>query len=269
MFAVPSWLPRPRSRVTAFAAHLALSTLVFSLLVVVMLIYWFPGDLFFMDGGWQGLKLVAIVDLVLGPLLMLVLFKPGKPGLKFDMSMIAAFQITALALGFYTTYNQRTVAIVFADNEFATVSAKDIKEANDMLLAVNGTPKPLPKAEAFKVPLLMTPDPENFGIYLENLFNGYPGAHMRSDQHVALASNHAQLQRKQKTTVELEQLGLLTTVQKVANTQELSIDDVEVYNFRARYAGGFAVYEPESARIIDFIDSSAKIKNGEFAENDS
>jgi len=121
------------NRYSAFSIHLLLSLLVFMSLVAVMYFYWFPGDLFFMDGGWQGIKLVAIVDLVLGPLLTLCLFKRGKKGLMFDMTAIACLQIAALAYGFYATYNQRIVSIVYADNRFNTLTISEYKDASAIL----------------------------------------------------------------------------------------------------------------------------------------
>ena len=63
------------NRYSASAIHLAISLLVFLSFIAVLYFLWIPGDLFFMDGGWQGVKLVAMVDLVLGPLLTLLLFK--------------------------------------------------------------------------------------------------------------------------------------------------------------------------------------------------
>ena len=54
------------NRFSASAIHLALSLLVFLSFIAVLYFWWFPGNLFFMDGGWEGVKLVAMVDVVLG-----------------------------------------------------------------------------------------------------------------------------------------------------------------------------------------------------------
>jgi len=43
------------SKGAAFGIHLALSLLIFSSLIAMMLLFWFPGKLFFLDGGWEGL----------------------------------------------------------------------------------------------------------------------------------------------------------------------------------------------------------------------
>ena len=111
-----SW--RDLSKRSAFLIHLALSLLVFLSLVAVMATLWFPGELFFFDGGWQGLKLVALVDIVLGPALTFLLWRPRKSDLSMDMSLVALIQVAALGYGFSTTYQQRTVAVVFAENKF-------------------------------------------------------------------------------------------------------------------------------------------------------
>jgi hypothetical protein len=55
--------------------------------------------LFDIAGGWEGLRIVIAVDLVLGPLLTLVVYKAGKSSLTFDLSCIAIFQIACLGGG--------------------------------------------------------------------------------------------------------------------------------------------------------------------------
>jgi len=266
---VPSWLSARPTRGTAFAIHLTLSILVFSSLVAVMLIYWFPGDLFIMDGGWEGLKLVALVDLVLGPLLTLILFKPGKPGLKFDLSVIAAIQIAALGYGFYTTYNQRTVAVVYAEHAFYTVSAKANREADETLKQLDVVPKPVPKAQPFNIPVMLNASDYNLGEYMASVLNGYPAAYERSDQYIPIAGQAERMEKGRKSAADLERVGALERVQSAAEAHNLTLDDVEVYRYRARYAGGFALYNPEQARIIDFVRHRPPIAASDVAEKDS
>lgn len=256
------------NRGVAFAIHLTISLIVFSTLVVLMLVYWFPGDLFFMDGGWEGLKLVAMVDLVLGPALTLILFKPGKPGLKMDLSVIAAIQIVALSYGFYTTYHQRVVAVVFADNEFATVSAKDKALDDAKLLDLNLIPNTVDAARAFNIPLYLTPAPENYGEYMAEVMNNYPSGHGRSDQYVSLSDNHDQLKRNALSKEALASVGALDKVEAAAASRDVLLSEVEVYDFRARFAQGYALYDPVKARIIDYV-SYVNVAGGDaLAENE-
>ena len=250
-----NWLKMRPTRARAFGIHLLLSLLVFSSLVAVMILYWFPGDLFFIDGGWQGLKLVAMVDLVLGPALTLILFKPGKPSLILDMSMVAAIQIAALGYGFYTTHQQRTVAIVFAERGFNTLSAQDNLEADEQLLALHQQPNPLPPTAMLQVPLLLTPIPENggFGKILEDVFNGYPSPQERSDQYEPLAEHHDAIRPDALELQQLAESGALHVVERALQKRSLKPEDVEFYRFKARYASGIAVFDPETMQIVDFV----------------
>ena len=43
-----------------------------------MLFEWFPDFYYAIDGGWEGMRLIIGVDLVLGPMLTLVVFKARK-----------------------------------------------------------------------------------------------------------------------------------------------------------------------------------------------
>lgn len=249
------WLKRSPSKGVAFAIHLTLSLLVFSSLVLVMVLYWFPGELFFLDGGWQGLKLVAMVDLVLGPALTLILYKPGKPKLVFDMSLIAVLQVAALGYGFYTTHQQRTVALVFAERGFNTISAKDNIVADAQLRQVSIEPQPIPKAGLLSLPLLLTPPPADgdYGQFLEDIFNGYPGPQRRSDLYVPVAQNHDKMKADALDAAYLEERGVLSQVERSLAKRAKALDEVEIYPFKARYADGVALFDPTEHRILDYV----------------
>ena len=74
------------SRYRAAAIHLGLSALLFVALAYLVVFVWYPGFFFETDGGWEGIRIIAAVDLVVGPLLTLIVFKAGKPGLRFDLT---------------------------------------------------------------------------------------------------------------------------------------------------------------------------------------
>lgn len=248
-----SWLSMRPSKGVAFAIHLILSLLIFSTLVLMMALFWFPGDLFFIDGGWQGLKLVAMVDLVLGPALTLLLYKPGKPKLALDMSLIAAIQIGALAYGFYATHQQRTVAIVFAEQGFNTLSAQANKDADQELRKLNAEPQPLPKVGLLELPLLLSPDPENLGKHLEEILNGYPGPQERSDKFVPIAEHRESMQKGALSNADIAKAGASEEIEQSLNKLALAASNVEFYKFKARYASGIAIFDPKNLRILDYV----------------
>ena len=243
------------NRGQAFAIHLLLSLLAVSTLVFAMLVWWFPGELFLLDGGWQGLKLVAMIDLVLGPALTLLLYRPGKPGLLLDLTLIAAIQVTALAYGFVTTWQQRTVAVVYAENRFTTLSDDALQAANSDLRARDIAPRPLPDSPDRGPALLYTPPPNNddFGQYLADLMNGLPEPHERSDLFKPVSSAAKELHRRALKDEVLEQTGELALITKALEEQDLDRDAVDLHRFRSRYSSGIALFDPVRHTIIDFV----------------
>ena len=113
------------SRFQAFVIHFGISLLIFLALTWVIRTWWFPGIFFDIDGGWEGIRIIALVDLVLGPLLTLIVFKHGKPGLKLDLTLIGLFQAACLSAGIWVVHNERPLALVLVDDFFYSMSAED------------------------------------------------------------------------------------------------------------------------------------------------
>ena len=105
------------TKLKATGIHLSLSVLVFIYLTYQIVFVWYPEPYFSVDGGWQGLRLVGAVDLVLGPLITFMIFDLSKSrrAILFDLTVIAIIQFGALFYGVYMTYYQRPVAIVLID----------------------------------------------------------------------------------------------------------------------------------------------------------
>ena len=116
-------------RVRAFLIHLAISFIIFLVLAYLIITYWYPLPFFYTDGGWQGLRIIVSVNLVLGPLLTLIVYKPGKPGLKLDLTLIGLAQAAALTWGIWITYTERPVAVIYTLDHFTSVSAKLLNNA--------------------------------------------------------------------------------------------------------------------------------------------
>ena len=111
----------------AFAIHLTASAAVLSIFLGIMWFVWYPAPYFAINGGWTVLRILAGVDVVLGPLLTLIVFKPGKPSLRFDMSVIVMLQVAALAYGGLLIYQQRPAFTVFAVDRFTAIPAAEVE----------------------------------------------------------------------------------------------------------------------------------------------
>ena len=102
--------------------------MIFVALLAIILLVWFPGILFQIDGGWSGLQIVIGVDLVLGPLLTLIVFKAGKPSLKFDLTCIGLFQALCLAGGVAVVYSERPIALILAYDTIYSLAADEFRD---------------------------------------------------------------------------------------------------------------------------------------------
>jgi hypothetical protein len=122
----------------AFLFHLAISAASATALVAAAVWLWFPLPYFVTDGGWQGIRLVFLIDVVLGPCLTLVVYnrKKTRRALAFDYLVIALLQVSALGFGIWTVFSQRTVLVVLADGAFYTVDAETAVRLGDRGAAV-------------------------------------------------------------------------------------------------------------------------------------
>src|SRR5229473_8264521 len=132
------------SRIKAFSIHLGISTIIFLILLFFIVFIWYPYPYFSTDGGWQGIRIVAGVDMVLGPLLTLIVFKSGKRGLKLDLTLIGLLQAAALAWGVLIVHDQRTALVVFANGGFYSLNGDQIWRAGEHAAAVAKAAKPVP-----------------------------------------------------------------------------------------------------------------------------
>jgi len=115
------------TRVRAASLHLGISALVAVISVTSMILVWYPPPLFQLLGGFELLLLIVGVDVTLGPLLTFVVFKSGKKGLKFDLSVIAFLQLSALIYGASVVFVARPGYIVFVKDRFELVRVADIE----------------------------------------------------------------------------------------------------------------------------------------------
>jgi hypothetical protein len=129
-----------------------MSLVILGLVATIIIMVWYPGFLFMADGGWQGLRLVALVELVMGPLLTFVVFRSGKRGLRSDLVTIGLLQGAALCGGIYVVASERPIAVVFVDGSFFSVSRGDFEDAGVAVPDLSRFPGAYPKWLAVDIP---------------------------------------------------------------------------------------------------------------------
>ncbi|MEQ8486049.1 MAG: hypothetical protein RIB46_16955 [Pseudomonadales bacterium] len=113
------------NRFGAFLVHLGISLIIFAGLAALVLFVWYPDFFFAADGGWEGIRIIILVDLVAGPLLTLIVYNRDKPSLRTDLAIIAVFQAACLTAGTYVVYSERPLALVYVDGRFTSMAADD------------------------------------------------------------------------------------------------------------------------------------------------
>lgn len=114
------------SRYRASSIHFALCLIVATLLLSLFWFVWYPYPLFKAVGGQEIFLMLLGIDVLLGPLLTLVVFKGGKKSLKFDLAVIGAVQVAALAYGVFTLLSGRPVFVAAVGHKFDLIQASEI-----------------------------------------------------------------------------------------------------------------------------------------------
>jgi hypothetical protein len=209
------------TRKRAFLSHFCLSALIVLTVLTVILLLWYPPPFLQIVGAFDVIKILIAVDLILGPLLTLILFKPGKKGLMFDMSMVAALQLCALVYGVHTLYIERPYYTVFVVDRFQILAERDIDKAaisNEAFLHK-------PWSQPIYVAARMPNDPkERSRITEEIFFEGKPDVHQRPElwESYAAAANQVSAKARPLTDLVEQHPGVADQVETlIQNNGEL------------------------------------------------
>ena len=118
------------SRWRASGLHLLISIAVAALAFSLVFFLWYPAPLFAASGGERLVILLIGVDIVIGPLLTLIVYRAGKPGMTFDLAFIGVCQTIALLYGLHVITIARPAFVVFAVDRFVLVPANRLEDAD-------------------------------------------------------------------------------------------------------------------------------------------
>jgi len=118
------------SRWKAASIHLCISAAIGAIVGALLLLVWYPPPYAHAAGADELVLLLVGVDLALGPLLTLVVFKTGKKGLKLDLGLIGMVQTAALVYGLSVILRSRPVFLVAVIDHFVLVTAAEIAPAD-------------------------------------------------------------------------------------------------------------------------------------------
>lgn len=116
------------TRYKAFVIHLLSSIVALGIIFLLIERIWYPGQLFKLAAGFDLLRLIVCVDLVIGPLIMLIIFDAKKKLIKMDVTIILLFQIGFMAYGCWVMFTARPAYFAFAENRFYLVRANEVDD---------------------------------------------------------------------------------------------------------------------------------------------
>src|SRR5579883_2514332 len=109
------------NRFQAASMHLGISLAIAALVGCLIYFVWYPHPYFQVAGGSTLMLLIMGVDIVIGPLLTLVVYRAGKRGLGFDLACISLLQACAFFYGLSVIAQARPVFVVARFDRFIPV----------------------------------------------------------------------------------------------------------------------------------------------------
>lgn len=113
-------------KLKAFSWHLLASLIIAIISLAIVFFIWYPQPLYQATGVGKIFLVMLGIDIVLGPLLTFMVYKPKKKTLKFDLAVIVLLQLVAFAYGFYHIYDGRPAWIVYNVDRFDLVKNNEI-----------------------------------------------------------------------------------------------------------------------------------------------
>lgn len=174
------------SKFKAASIHFLLSLVIISLIIGLIVYFWFPHSIMQVSNFKEISLLIIGIDMVLGPLLTFVVFKPKKKSIKFDLGTIAVMQVGALVFGIYNLYQIHPVYIAFTVDRFTLVSAMNAKPEQATLKEFNISKLSSPKIVVAKMP----EDREARNtIVLESMTNGTSDFEHKAEYYQTVENN--------------------------------------------------------------------------------
>lgn len=118
------------SRLKAFMIHLTGSLILASCALALVFLVWYPSPLDQALGVTHIFLLMLGIDVIVGPILTLLIYKTDLRLLKFDLTVIIIVQLAVFSYGIYTVAKGRPAWLVFSTDQFYLVRTTDVDTDN-------------------------------------------------------------------------------------------------------------------------------------------
>ena len=247
------------SRFQAFAIHLLISSIILGSFLAFVFLVWYPQPFFIVEGLVDIVWVLVAVDVVLGPALTLVVFKTGKPGLKRDLSIIAAIQIIGFIYGANTFYQERPYFAVFYDSDyFDVIPASAMKDISNIDPALNHTQLGGPTLVFVEHPK----DIDDLKIILEEMKQGGLPIQLRAKYYRPLKGHINKVFMLSKNLDELQNIP--------ANEKAISqfkaeygerVNDFAYFPITGNLTSRLLAIDRDTEAVVDYININPRLNN--------
>lgn len=109
-----------------FSYHLALSLFIGLVIILIVFLIWYPAPLATATGVTHLFLIMLAIDIVIGPILGLIVYKDDLKVFRRDLSCICMLQVVAMSYGVYTIAQGRPVWLVYSVDRFELVRNNEI-----------------------------------------------------------------------------------------------------------------------------------------------
>ena len=201
------------NRLKFFLSHLSISILIALFVMGLVFFIWYPTPLAKAVGVTQIFLMMLAIDVIVGPLLGLFVYKKGKKSLKFDLIVIIAIQISALLYGIYSIEQGRPAWIVFNVDRFELVRKNEIVDQN-----INQAKPQFQQPSWLKPQFVATEFSKNIEQHNNDMFAEVLGGisiAQRPERYVDFIQAKEQIQQRAQKLELLQQYNNKTDVEKI------------------------------------------------------
>ena len=199
-------------RLKFFLNHFLLSFLIALLVVGLVFFIWYPSPLATAVGVTHIFLMLLVIDVILGPLLGLLVYKEGKKTLKFDLSVIILIQIVALCYGVFSIEQGRPAWLVYNVDRFELVRKNELVDTNIQQAQPQFQKPSWFKPQYVAAEFAKDTQQRNDEMFAEVL--GGISIAQRPERYVELTQAKTQIQQRALPLKELEQYNPKTDVEK-------------------------------------------------------
>jgi hypothetical protein len=243
-----------KNRFSAFAIHLAISAMIAIIAIILVFVVWYPSPVDKAIGVGDIFLLLLGVDLMMGPIITLIIYKPGKPSLKFDLTVIAILQLAALSYGMHTIFLGRPAFVVFCVDRFEITRASDLEPQSLDKAMQDNNPSAIPSWTGPRwVAAQASANPKRNSQIMFSAAAGGPDWQELPELFVPLTQLKAQVLKKAKPLQELRELHK-NHPEALAALSAWQGDEVKWLPLKGKVKSQVVLVNAGTAEVIKIVD---------------